>query len=58
MCSSPSGQALSMISSARARQSGETWAVASRDHSKSAQVASPVSSMKAVAGLPYQPGPT
>ena len=33
MCSSVSGQALSMISSARA--------VASRDHSKSAQVASP-----------------
>ena len=31
---------------------------ASRDHSKSAQVGRPVSSMKAVAGFPYQPGPT
>ena len=40
--------ALSMI-----KQCGETWAVASRDHSKSAQVARPVSSMNAVAGFPY-----
>ena len=36
MCSSPSCQIRSMISNARARQSGETWAVASRDHWKSA----------------------
>lgn len=35
------------------KQCGETWAVASRDHSKSAQVARPVSSMNAVAGFPY-----
>ena len=39
------------------KQCGETWAVASRDHSKSAQVARPVSSMNAVAGFRICRGP-
>ena len=50
MCThrTPCPVCLSMI-----KQCGETWAVTSRDHSKSAQVARPVSSMNAVAGFPY-----